>query len=301
MAGPGALGLDLPAVVLDHVPHHVEAEPEALVGPRLGAVLLPEALEREGHEAGAHALAGVADAEPRVLERRVDRHVDAAAGRRELDRVREQVRDRLLQAPRVAHDPHRQVGEGAGEQHAVDRRVAAGRLQRLLDDTAQVEALRVQRQPAGGDARGVQQVLDDVLQRARAAVHDLVRSGDLVRVGAPLAEQAQPEQHRSQGSPELVREQRQEVVLQVARLLRARAGRLLQAQDGRDVAREAAAVHEASVVEERVAVDQHVLHGAVGGDQARGVAGDGLLRARRTSSSAAVLGSAKNSERSWPT
>ena len=127
-------------------------------------------------------------------------------------------------------------------------------------------ALRVQREPAGGDARGVQQVLDDVLQRARAAVHDLERAGDLVRIGAALAEQAEPEQHRSEGRPQLVREQRQEVVLQVARLLRARRAACSRRRTGVMSRVKQRLWTKRPSRKSALAVDQHLLDGAVGGD-----------------------------------
>ena len=48
-------------VVPDHVAHHVEAQPQAVVRAGAGAVLLLEPLECVGQERGADPLAAVAD------------------------------------------------------------------------------------------------------------------------------------------------------------------------------------------------------------------------------------------------
>src|SRR5437660_995644 len=62
----GALGFDPAAVALDQVPRDRQAETEAPLRLRDGAVGLAEALEDVGQEVGADAHAGVAHGDARV-------------------------------------------------------------------------------------------------------------------------------------------------------------------------------------------------------------------------------------------
>ena len=139
---------------------------------------------------------------------------------------------------------------------------------RHLDDAPDVDELRVEHEAAGGDARGVEQVLDDALQRARAALDDLEGALPLGGIEAALPQEAEPHQDRAQGRAELVGKQGQELVLEAARRLRPVPRGLLPLQDARDVAGDQAAVDELTVAEERVSVDQDLLDGAVPGSKA---------------------------------
>src|SRR5256885_627188 len=94
---------DAAAVELDDVLDDGQSEPEAAVRARRAAVALAEALEDQRKELAGDALAGVGhgDAHGVALEL-VGADGDRAARRRELDRVREQIPDHLLQALGVA-------------------------------------------------------------------------------------------------------------------------------------------------------------------------------------------------------
>src|SRR5438128_3708762 len=85
------------AVKLDDVLHQREAEPEAAVRARARAVALAERLEDVRNELrrDPDARVGDDDLDARLGAR--ETHAHAAARRRELDRVREQVPDDLLQ------------------------------------------------------------------------------------------------------------------------------------------------------------------------------------------------------------
>src|SRR6266481_4663859 len=93
-----ALGIDVPAVQLDDVSHDGEPEPEAAVSAADRCLALSEAVEDERKELVANALARVADRDPRHRVAALEPDVDAAARRRELDGVGEEVPDHLLQA-----------------------------------------------------------------------------------------------------------------------------------------------------------------------------------------------------------
>src|SRR5438445_782627 len=103
-----ALGIDVPAVQLDDVTHNGEAEPEAAVSAADRCLALTEAIEDERKELAANALARVADGDPRHRGATFEPDIDAAARRRELDRVGEEVPDHLLQTAGIGR--HRAEG-----------------------------------------------------------------------------------------------------------------------------------------------------------------------------------------------
>ena len=121
-------------------------------------------------------------------------------------------------------------------------------------------------------------------------------------IGSALPKQAEPHQDRSQRRPQLVGEQRQELVLEAARVHRSMPRGLLPLQERGDVADDPAAVDEPAVPKEAVRPDQHSPDGAVLGPQAaprsrspspRGRAGRGCRRR--------PAGSTRNSAMEWPT
>ena len=89
---------------LDQVAHDAEAEPEAAVRPRAGAVCLPEPLEDVRQELCADPLARIAHGELDVRLGAPEVDVDAPAFGRELDGIRQEVPDHLLEARGVARD-----------------------------------------------------------------------------------------------------------------------------------------------------------------------------------------------------
>lgn len=117
LALPLALGADRSAVKLDELADEGEPDAETAVRPGRPAVGLPEALEGMRQEVGADPLAVVPDDERDVLAAPLDPHVDAAAGRGELDRVRQEVRSHLAQPVGIAvHRPEARSERG-GESH----------------------------------------------------------------------------------------------------------------------------------------------------------------------------------------
>src|SRR2546426_646282 len=86
-----ASGADTAAVELDQVLHERQPEAEAAVGPRGGAVLLPETVEDERENVGADAPARVAhhDLDVRADALEVDLHPPSLRG--ELHRVHQQI------------------------------------------------------------------------------------------------------------------------------------------------------------------------------------------------------------------
>ena len=189
------------------------------MGAGAGAVLLPEPLERERQERGAHPLAVVLDAEPGLMVDPVQADPHVASGWSELDGVRQQVGHGLLQSAGVSPHPERRLPRRPGQGQALEGCVARYGIDGGLDHAAQVHELRVEHEPARRDPRRVEQVLDDALQGACAALDDLERALPPGGIESTLAQQAEPHQYRSERRAQLVGEQRQELVLEMARRL----------------------------------------------------------------------------------
>ena len=90
---------------------------------------------------------------------------------------------------------------------------------RLVQDPRQIDRLDVQAQPAGDDARDVEHVLDDLLQRGRVALDDVERRLASCRAAASEAQHARVAEHGVERRAEFVRQRRQEFVLQPAGLV----------------------------------------------------------------------------------
>jgi hypothetical protein len=128
------------------------------------------------------------------------------------------------------------------EGQALESRVACRGVDSDLDQAPDVDELQVEHEPTCTGARRVEQVFDDALQGACAALDDLERTLLLCGIEPALPQQAEPHQYRSQGSAELVGKQRQELVLEMARRLRPMLPGLRPLHEAGDVARDQAAV-----------------------------------------------------------
>src|SRR5437879_13797852 len=105
------MGLHRPGVQLHQVPHDREPEPQASVAPAYRAVLLPEAVKYMRQELGLDALTVVADADLDLTVAAGEADLDLSIGRRELDRVRQQVAHHLLQACEITAHGNRLGGQ----------------------------------------------------------------------------------------------------------------------------------------------------------------------------------------------
>src|SRR2546422_5227758 len=217
---PGALGTYRPAVQLDQLTHDGKPAPEAGVRARGGAVGLSEALEDEGEEVGANASARVAHDDLRAPVRQPDPDFDATALGRELDGVREQVPDHLLQAATVAPHPACCAAEDRLEPDALRLRRRTDGHDRGGDHVPQVHRPSLQAKLAGSDARDVRQVLDQPGERRDIALDRLERAGHFRRLELAVPQQARPHHDRAERRAQLVREGHQELALDAVGLAR---------------------------------------------------------------------------------
>ena len=180
---------------------------------RARAVGLAEAVEHVGQEIGGDALPGVLHDDDRRRGGALQPHLDASAARRELDGVRQQVPDHLLQAVGIrVHGPALRLQRGV-EHDALALGGGTDGVQRGLDDGGRLHRAHVQAQLAGDDARDVQQVLDELALRACVALDGLQRArrGGLVEPAA--AQRDRPAEHGIERRAQLVGERGEELVL----------------------------------------------------------------------------------------
>jgi hypothetical protein len=157
-------------VQFDELLHQGQAEAKAAVCACRRVVGLAEPLEHMGQELGD-------DAPSRVAHGNLDRLSDASRGdfhattrRGELDGVREQVPDHLLQARGVAHDLAFDRLEDACDRDALRLGGGVHRLERHLDHHAQLDSLHPQAQLARQDPAHVEQVGDELHLHVGVAV-----------------------------------------------------------------------------------------------------------------------------------
>ena len=98
-------------------------------------------------------------------------HDDAPAVRRELDGVRQEIREDLLQALIVAPHPQARIGEGERQFDVLRARLLANGVKGRLDGSRDQHADRMDREPSARAARVVEQVSDEALLRLDGSQH----------------------------------------------------------------------------------------------------------------------------------
>ena len=205
-----ARGLDGTSVHLDQILDDCQAEAQPAVVTRRRCVTLAEALEDVRQDVGGNALTRVAHVDLHVAVDLAQHDLDAAAARRELDGVAQQVPDDLLQPARIALD------DCGRAEHFRSRTplasadgCAEGTASSMTDAT---RPLDVESQLSGHDAADVEQVVDDLRLAPRVAVDDVNRL--VQRFGRLLLlEHADLAQNGVQGRSQLVRQRSDEIVL----------------------------------------------------------------------------------------
>ena len=205
------------AVQFDDVPHDGQAEAEPSESPRRRRVGLPEPVEDEGQHIGSDADAGVLNLEFDGVLDIAQRYDDPAVGAGELDRVRQDVPEHLLEPIRVA-DHRRGDADPLFEPNPLGVHRRPERVDRRANDRANVDRLDGQRHLCLHDSRDVEHFFDEPKLRVGIALdHFNGVSGALVQI--PASQNARPAVDGIQRRPELVRQRVQEFVLETIRLL----------------------------------------------------------------------------------
>src|SRR5262249_14784481 len=157
---PAARRADASTVEFDDVPNDAESKSETAVLARRTAVALAESLEQMRRHVGLEADARIVDRQPHFLGRGIEPHVDAAAGRSEFDRVRNQVPDGLLHSAGVCRDWLEAPIEVEGDRDALRVRGRPQRVDRGLYERSERRRRERQLERAGDDVREVEQIVN---------------------------------------------------------------------------------------------------------------------------------------------
>src|SRR5262249_20541256 len=151
---------DEAAVHLDDVARDGQAETQAAIPARVRAVSLAEPLEDVRQEERLDADAGIADRDLDLVSGAPQPRLDAPAFVCELDGVREQIPDGLLQTAAVA-DHHAALGVNHRAQvHPFHFGAGPDDINGGLEDAFDIERLNVEFELSGDNARGVEDVID---------------------------------------------------------------------------------------------------------------------------------------------
>ncbi len=145
---------------LDEPARQREAEAGPFVLLRVIAADLAELLEYGRLVRRGDADAGVANGNHRLSIVEPRRYVDAAAVRRELDGVRQEIEQDLLELALVGHDVAELRIDLLRERDAVALRALAHECQRIRQCERDVEGRRLEIHAAGLDLRQVEDVVD---------------------------------------------------------------------------------------------------------------------------------------------
>ncbi|VTQ59024.1 Uncharacterised protein [Stenotrophomonas maltophilia] len=184
-----------------------------------GAIGLAEAAEQMVEELRCDAITGIAHRDHPVVAVGLQLHVDAAFGRGELDCVRQQVPEHLLQAGGIAQH---QAGLLRQQQTHVQRLAFGDQFLRtdgFAQQVAQVQYLHLQLHLAQQHAAEVEHVRDQPLLRTGAVgdhIQALVQRAGVVHA---LQQQLAPTEDGGQRRAQLVRQRGQELVLQPRHVL----------------------------------------------------------------------------------
>jgi hypothetical protein len=171
---------------------------------------------------GGNANARITDAEFEVRIDSLQQHLHLTTLRRELDRVGQQTPHHLLQTRAVGADDVLTGTHDCRQTNAFDFCRWRGGIHRGLDDARERDLMQVQPELAGHDPAQVQKIVDQLDLRAGVTVDDFDGALLLLRVPGRTAFEKHlcPAENRAERGTQLVRQGRQEFVLQPGCALR---------------------------------------------------------------------------------
>ena len=146
----------------------------------------------------------------------VEREMNAAAGGRELDRVRQQVPDDLLQAIGIAHHGSA-VDDLRCEIDVLRLRRRPQSIDRRLDHRFELDRPEVDPELAGDDAGNVEDVGDQLFLHMGVAFDGFERARHAGRIELAHSQQPRPAEHRIERRSQFVRQRRQELFFRPVR------------------------------------------------------------------------------------
>src|SRR4029453_12225260 len=164
-------------------------------------------------ELGGHPLSRVAAPDLHMRTPPLESDLNASAFRRELDGVREEIPQDLLQTGRVAGN---RAGLGVENRLQPDLFCIRRRsydLDRLLNDRGKINLPYLQSQLACDDARDIEQVVDELCLRPGAALDRFQRTRTLPFTERLHAKHARPREDRREWRAQLMGDHREEGIL----------------------------------------------------------------------------------------
>ena len=213
-----AAGFDRAAVQCYQSLHQRQPYPEATLGAIDRRIQLREHLEQFRHGVGRKAYAGIDHRQRKAALRKAGNQPDVPGWIGIFRGIGEQVRQCLGQPQRIDHQLHR-----FSRQHDVDA-VPLGvdqrprGLDRRRHQRCQVHRFLAQLQPAAGDARHVQQVVQQQRHALYLARDHIPAPLQLPFIGRRRLQQLGRIANRRQRIAQLVRQRRQELILAPVRL-----------------------------------------------------------------------------------
>jgi hypothetical protein len=180
LSGARTVHGDRSSVQVDEAPRERESDPEAALRAIDRLMELREHLEDRRQLVARDADTGVRDGDVHRGTVASRRHRDRSSAWRVFARVRQQIRDHLRDARRIRVECQHLVGDIDHELQAVrlDRR--ASRLQRAIDDGADICTRRDQRDLAERHARDVEQVVHHAHEVDELSIHHVENALALV-------------------------------------------------------------------------------------------------------------------------
>ena len=219
MARPLTAGTDYSTVHLDETPDEREADSEAAVRAFGFLVHLGEEVEDSRHEVGGNPHSRVFHLDHGVRIFACHRQRNAPAGLHELRRVVQDVADDLHQASLVAVDAEQILRQ-------VQRQLVAAGVDEWTcglhspgDHGVEQHPLTLERDHPAGDARHVEQVVDETHEMLHLPLDHFARAHAVGFGQVPLPQQLNGRPNWRQRIPELVSQNRQELVLAAIRFL----------------------------------------------------------------------------------
>ena len=201
------------------MPNDGEAETQPSMAARRGRIRLTEPIEHEGQHVGSNADAGIGDLNFGGTIRASQSDGNQTIGARELERVRKNVPENLLQPVRVRPDGGDFRIEMRLEPDSFCLRRRTQALDCRSENLADVERLHRDRHLAGDDSRDIEDVFNQPDLRLGVSFDDLHRVGGvLIELTHP--EDPRPSKNSIQRRPQLVRQCAEKLILQAIGFLR---------------------------------------------------------------------------------
>ena len=188
-----------------------------------GGLGLPVAVENMVEMLGRNSRTGIGDRKPHLIVLMTCENADLPAFRRELYRIADEIREHLQNTLAVGRDGNRMIRRHARDSELGSRSERSRGLSGFLNQRLHVHGNRVYREAACLYPRDVQQVLDQPVGPCCRALDDFELASRLyaaVICGRDLEQERRCHMYGMHRIPEVVRDDRDEIVPGARRVLR---------------------------------------------------------------------------------